>query len=203
MGASRKSRLLLSGAVCGALILGTAESTATADTVPSVARADGRAAPAPAPAHAVTPSPEALRKAAAEGAKAIDDNAISHQARQALAACGSAHGANETRNRQCATLTEHLDMLGKARSGLAKEAAAPRPDLNAITTATTDAVAATARLAKDQAPPDNTRSSRARDGSGGLLSVASGLVGGLVGALGGVVSGLEGLVSGLLRALLG
>ncbi|GAA3028694.1 hypothetical protein GCM10020000_01520 [Streptomyces olivoverticillatus] len=44
-------------------------------------------------------------------------------------------------------------MLGKARSGLAKEAAAPRPDLNAITTATTDAVAATARLAKDQAPP--------------------------------------------------
>ncbi len=82
-----------------------------------------------------------------------------------------------------------------------------RPDLGAVTTATTDAVAATVRLAKERARSDDgwghgAHADRGREG-GGLVPVVQNLVGGLVTTMGGVVSGLNGLVNGLIGALVG
>ncbi|MFD0385297.1 hypothetical protein ACFQ2B_32620 [Streptomyces stramineus] len=167
-----------------------------------------RSAPAPAAAPAV-PAPGALRQAATEGARAIDDNAIGTAAGNTARACDAARAPGAEQRRSCAVVKEQLDGLNRARATLRHEAAQPKPDLAAITTATTDAVAATARLAKSGVAPaapgkaaSQLPAAHHRDGGGGLLGVVTGLVSGLVGALSGVVGGLTDLVGGLLKGLL-
>ncbi|GHG53104.1 hypothetical protein [Streptomyces griseocarneus] len=223
MSASRRSRLLVTGAVCGALVLGVAGPTATA----------GPASPPPgSPGARVArpPAPEALRKAAGEGVKAIDDNVIGKQATAAVAECRAGRAPDAKRDGYCAALESHLGELGGARAGLARQAAAERPDVDAVTTATTGAVAAMARLAKARAEHDrdhdddhgrdrdhgqdrdhgrerhdrhDDRDGPGRNGSNGLLGSVTNLVGPLVNSVGSVVGGLTSTVSGLLQSLLG
>ncbi|GHC68076.1 hypothetical protein [Streptomyces cinnamoneus] len=195
MGASRRTSLLVSGAVCGALVLGAAGYTATAGTASSAPGSSRTSAPAQ------VPPPSALRKAAGQGMRAIDENVIGKEAAEAAAAeCGAAREAGRAPSERCTVLQENLGTLGKARAGLERQAGSAQPDLAALTASTTDAVAATARLAREQ-DREHGGHDRHRDG-GGLLGVVGGLVGGLVDTLGGVVQGLNGLVNGLLRALL-
>ncbi|MEU4211810.1 hypothetical protein AB0F13_17695 [Streptomyces sp. NPDC026206] len=195
MGASRRNSLFVSGAVCGALILGAAGVNATAGTMSSAPGAPRTAVPAQ------VPPPTALRKAAGEGARAIDANVIGKQAAAAFAAeCKAVREQGRAHSERCGALEEHLGMLGKARAGMEQQAGAARPDLTALTTATTDAVAATARLARDQARAEGEEDRAVEDGS--LLSTVTGSVRGLVNSLGGVVRGLTGQVSGLLKGLL-
>ncbi|MFI9202338.1 hypothetical protein [Streptomyces sp. NPDC053048] len=203
MRASRRSSLLVTAAVCGALVLGTAAPTATAEPVAVGTDSTG------ARVAVRQPAPAALRKAAGEGVKAIDDNIIGKEAAGALERCRPAQAPDAARLEHCSALEGHLGELRRARAGLARQAAAERPDLDAVTTATTDAVAATARLAKERADHEREHEhghdggGRGNNGSNGLLGVVTNLVGGLVNTLGGVVGGLGGLVNGLLRALLG
>ncbi|MEU7133644.1 hypothetical protein [Streptomyces sp. NPDC046261] len=197
MGASRRTSLLVSGVACGALVLGAAGYDATAGTMSSAAPV----ADTPRTTVAQAPPPAALRRAAGEGMRAIDANVIGKEAAESVAAeCKAVREQARARGARCAALEEHLATLGKARAGMERQAGATRPDLAALTTATTDAVAATARLAKEQARAHGD-DGRGREGSG-LLSAVTNLVHGLVNSLGGVVSGLNGLVDGLLKALL-
>ncbi len=195
MGASRRTGFLVSGVVCGALVLGAVgyDATARPASSPSSASDTSRTT---VPAQA--PPPAALRKAAGEGMRAIDANVIGKEAAEAAAAEGKAvREQSRAPGGRCAALEENLGMLDRARAGMERQAGAARPDLAALTTATTDAVAATARLAKEQ----ERAHGHGRDGDG-LLSVVTGLVNGLVNSLNGVVSGLSGLVNGLLKAVL-
>ncbi|MGW2597450.1 hypothetical protein [Streptomyces klenkii] len=211
MGASRRTALMVSGALCGALALGTTGS--------AVASAGFPPPTPPASPAAEAPSPESLREAAAGGARAIDRNVIRKRAAEAVKACRAAGpGAVEAaggaqQGLSCTQVKEHLDGLNRARGALAREAAAAHPDLDRMTTAATDAAAATAYLAKDGVevsdrgrPPGRGHGPHGHeryDGRGpGLLSLVTGVLGGLVFALGGVVGGLTGLVGGVLGGIL-
>ncbi|MCA6096709.1 hypothetical protein LE181_31700, partial [Streptomyces sp. SCA3-4] len=117
MGASRKTSLLVSGAVCGALVMGAAGYTATAGTASS-APGSPRAGAA-----AQVPPPSALRKAAGQGMRAIDENVIGKEAAEAAAAeCGAVREQGRAPSERCAVLQENLGTLGKARAGLERQA---------------------------------------------------------------------------------
>ncbi|AZQ70337.1 hypothetical protein EKH77_03095 [Streptomyces luteoverticillatus] len=190
MGVPRRSGLLVSATVCGALLLGTAAPT-TAGTVSAPAGASG------ATAHVQAPSPDALRKAAGQAMRAIDENAVGKEAAEEAAGC-AALGPERSRAGHCGTVRDNLDALGRARAGLERQAGSGRPELRAVTLATTDAVVATVRLAKERAAHDGGRF----DGAG-LIPSVQGLLSGLVNTLGGVVGGVNDLISGLVRGLLG
>ncbi|MBB5122988.1 hypothetical protein AF335_14250 [Streptomyces eurocidicus] len=208
MNLPRRTTLLVSGALCGALAVTTAATARPPAEAPTPAPARASAPPA----EARVPSPEALRKAAAEGAKAIDSNFYTQAARRILDECEQPQAAGARPGPSCVTVKKHLGALATARATLEQQSRAAAPDLTAITTATTDAVAATAHLAKGGVTPADPSPGRSPaagpgaraaggfvDGSDGLLPVVTRLVGGLVNTLGGLVSGL---VGGLLRGLL-
>ncbi|MCD9194649.1 hypothetical protein [Streptomyces albireticuli] len=217
----RRTTLLVCGTLCGAL----AVTTAATARPPAGAPATAGASAAP-PAEARVPTPEALRKAATEGAKAIDSNVYTRSARRITDECEQPQAGAAKPGPSCANVKKHLGALATARASLEQQSRAAAPDLTAVTTATTDAVAATAHLAKDGVTPGARAGARATtrsgaraaggpvarsaggsvdgaNGSDGLLSVVTRLVSGLVNTLGGLVSGLDGLVGGLLRGLLG
>ncbi|MCF3101680.1 hypothetical protein IPZ58_08805 [Streptomyces roseoverticillatus] len=212
MGASRRTALMVSGALCGALALGAAGTAGASAGYPPP-----KPPTSPTASKASAPSPESLRDAASGGARAIDRNVVGQRAAEALKACRAAGpGAPETageaqRGPSCAQVEEHLGGLNRARAALAEEAAAAHPDLERMTTAATDAAAATAHLAKDgidvsrRGPsPGHGHGHERYDGGGpGLLALVTNLLGGLVNALGGVVGGLTGLVGGVLGGILG
>ncbi|WP_424889431.1 hypothetical protein [Streptomyces sp. XH2] len=214
MGASRRTALMVSGALCGALALGAAGTAGASAGFPPP-----KPPTSPAASKAPAPSPESLREAASGGARAIDRNVVGQRAAEALKACrtagqGAAEAAGEARRGpSCAQVEEHLDGLNRARAVLAEEAAAAHPDLERMTTAATDAAAATAHLAKDGVEVSKRGPSPGHghghgheryDGGGpGLLALVTNVLGGLVGALGGVVGGLTGLIGGVLGGILG
>lgn len=189
MGVPRRSGLLVSATVCGALLLGTAAPT-TAGTV------SAPAGPSGVTAHVQAPSPDAVRKAAGQAMRAIDENAIGKEAAEEAAGC-AALGPERSRAGHCGVIRENLDALGRARAGLERQAGTGRPELRAVTLATTDAVAATVRLAKERADRDGDRVNGA-----GLVPAVQGLLSGLVNTLGSVVGGVNDLISGLVRGLL-
>ncbi|MFF7726903.1 hypothetical protein [Streptomyces sp. NPDC008001] len=220
MGASRRTALMVSGALCGALTLGAAGSAvASAGFPPPVPPTSSAASKAP------VPSPEALREAAGDGARAIDRNVVGQRAAAALKECraagpGAAQRAGGARRdgASCVQVKEHLEGLNRARAALAKEAATAHPDLERMTAAATEAAAATAHLAKDgvevsgrgRGPAHGHGHGHGRDhereqldGGPGLLALVTNVLGGLVNALGGVVGGLTGLVGGVLGGILG
>ncbi|GAA2718168.1 MULTISPECIES: hypothetical protein [Streptomyces] len=196
MALSRRTGLLLSGTLCGALALGTAGWTATAYTTQAPADA---AAPAQA-----APAPDALRRAAGQGVRAIEENAIGKEAADVAAGCAAAHQAQGPKAGSCAAVREQLDRLGRARAGLERQANSGRPDLGAITASTLDAVGATVQLAKERARSDDGwgHGRQGREGPGGLIGTVQGLVTGLAGTMNGVVGGISNMVIGLVRALL-
>lgn len=229
MSASRRSRLLVSGAVCGALALGVAGPTAMAGPASPPPGSSGSRVASP-------PAPEVLRKAAGDGVKAIDDNVIGKQALADLSRCRAARPPEAGAGGYCAKVESHLGELGGARAGLARQAGAERPSTDAMATATTDAVAAMARLAKARAEhdrgddhdrgrhrdDDHARGhhrdddehdrghfrdqygpGRGQNGAFGLLGTVTNLVNPLVGTVGSVVGGLGNTVTGLLQSLLG
>ncbi|MFC5724263.1 hypothetical protein ACFP1Z_29315 [Streptomyces gamaensis] len=150
--------------------------------VPAPARPAQAAHPVPA-ARAAAPAPEVLRKAATSTVKAIDNNLIRQQAAAQTADCTTAR-----QPAACQALTAPLGQLTRARTTLERQAASPNPDLRTITSATTDAVGATAEIAKD------------RHDSRGLTSALADLVSWVV------TPGLNDVLFGaghLLKALLG
>ncbi|GGX86436.1 hypothetical protein [Streptomyces hiroshimensis] len=209
MGASRRTALMVSGVLCGALTLGAAGSA-------------GASAGFPPPMPPTTPvvlkpsaaDPEALREAAAGGARAIDRNVIGQRAAEAVEECSAAApeagpAGDAEQGETCTALKGHLEELHRARAALAEQAKAARPDVKKMTTATTDAAAATAYLAKDGVDVSDLARGPGRKGdrfdrreSSGLLSVVTWLLGGLVHTVGGVVGGLAGLVGGVLQGIL-
>ncbi|MFE0042828.1 hypothetical protein [Streptomyces albireticuli] len=216
----RRTTLLFCGTLCGALAVTTAATARPPAGAPATAGAS--AASAAPPAEARVPTPEALRKAATEGAKAIDSNVYTRSARRITDECEQPQAGAAKPGPSCANVKKHLGALATARASLEQQSRAAAPDLTAVTTATTDAVAATAHLAKDGVTPGARATTRSgaraaggpvarsaggsidgANGSDGLLSVVTRLVSGLVNTLGGLVSGLDGLVGGLLRGLLG
>ncbi|MEU5421707.1 hypothetical protein ACFY1P_34410 [Streptomyces sp. NPDC001407] len=203
MPAPRTTGLALVSAACGtvALVMTTSLATPAPAAPPHVTKA-AAAAPA-APARAVL-APDALRRAAADGVKAIDTNVVTASANTAAQSCDAAQPAPQKDIRNCASVKEHLTKLNGARAALQQQATAATPDVNTIATATTDAVGATAQLAKNDiaVTPDSRSMNGAHFGGGGLLSVVGGLLHGLVGALRPAVGGLDALVSGLLTSLL-
>ncbi|MGW1071879.1 hypothetical protein [Streptomyces sp. NPDC002537] len=211
MNAPRTTGLVLAGAACGTVALALTGSFAT---------------PAPAaPPHAVArtnvtvpaaPTPEALRRAAVDGMSAIDTSDITKLAAGAAKACDAVQAPAQQNAQACTSVKEHLGALTTARATLLQQSTAAAPDVNAITAATTNAVAATVTLAKkdaivpktDAAGP-TTRSvvdpNRGIDGfaHGGLLGTVTNILRGAVGALGGLAGGaLVGLGS-LLGRLVG
>ncbi|MEH6376631.1 hypothetical protein V7793_20215 [Streptomyces sp. KLMMK] len=217
MGASRRTALMVSGVLCGALALGATGSAVASPGFPP---------PMPPTAPLVTePSaanPRAAREAAARGARAIDRNVIGRRAAEAVAKCSAAATAEDAEQGEtCARLQGHLKELRHARAALAEQSKAARPDLNKMSKATTDAAAATAYLAKDGVDVSDLARSPGHKGghkdghkgghkgdryddhdSPGLLSVVTWLLGGLVSTVGGVVGGLTGLVGGVLLGIL-
>ncbi|MGK5549867.1 hypothetical protein ACSNOH_34895 [Streptomyces sp. URMC 127] len=207
MGASRRTALMVSGAMCGVLALGAAGAAAApAGFPPPVPPASPVAHKAPAP------SPASLRDAAAGGARAIDRNVVGQRAEAAVKECRAAGQEEEAAGEAgeelpCAQVEEHLAGLNRARAVLAQEAAAKHPDLEKMTRAATDAAAATAYLAKDGVEVSDRGIAPGHeryDGRGpGLLALVTNVLGGLVHALGGVVGGLTGLIGGVLGGILG
>ncbi|MEU8546411.1 hypothetical protein [Streptomyces roseoverticillatus] len=209
MGASRRTALMVSGALCGALALGAAGTAGASAGFPPP-----KPPTSPAAAKAPVPSPESLREAASGGARAIDRNVVGQRAAAALKACRASGLAAEAagdaqRGPSCTQVEEHLGGLNRARAALAEEAVAAHPDLERMTTAATDAAAATAHLAKDgvdvsrRGPAPGHGHERYDGGGPGLLALVQNLLGGLVHALGGVVGGLTGLIGGVLGGILG
>ncbi|WP_144440804.1 hypothetical protein [Streptomyces roseifaciens] len=205
MGASRGTALMVSGVLCGALALGATGSAVASAGFPPPMPPTTPVATEPSAA-----DPRAAREAAAGGARAIDRNVIGQRAAAAVEECASADAAGDAeQGGTCAKLKGHLEELRHARAALAEQAKAARPDLKKMTTATTDAAAATAYLAKygvdvsDLARSPGHKGDRYDDhDSSGLLSVVTWLLGGLVHTVGGVVGGLVGLVGGVLQGIL-
>ncbi|MGW1200171.1 hypothetical protein ACWD4B_30685 [Streptomyces sp. NPDC002536] len=199
MGASCRTRFFLASTVCGALALGTAHYTATAVSAPPVRK------PVAEQRHSVpVPSPAALRSAAGDSMKAIDSNIITKESNDAAAACNNRVQRAEPERRRCAALQEHLGALGRARAGLSQLSTAEHPDVDAVARATTDAVAATARLAQDREAMRSGGREHPGDGAaGGLLGTLTSLVQPLVNSLSRLVGGVPSIINGLLAALLG
>jgi hypothetical protein len=206
MKSPHRTSLLLTSAVCGTLALALTTATTGTTTATPVPEAP--------PVRAQAPAPDALRKAAVDGARAIASNPYTQAARHIARACDAPQAAGPAQPaKTCASAKSHLGELSTAHNTLRQQSRAAAPNLDAITTATTDAVAATAHLAKDGIKPElrapdavkgdaGRGGHHRRDGASGLLSVVTGLVSGLVSSLSGIVSGLSGLVTGLLQGLL-
>ncbi|MFI1800269.1 hypothetical protein ACH427_23360 [Streptomyces sp. NPDC020379] len=206
MPAPRTTGLALVTAACGtvALVMTTSLATPAPAAPPHITKtAVTRPAAPAAPAGLAAPAPDALRRAAADAVKTIDNNAITAASTTAAQNCDAAQPAPQKDVRDCAAVKENLTKLTTARAALQQQATAAAPDVNAIAGATTGAVGATAQLARNDlsATPD-TRNANGHFGGGGLLSVATRLVGGLVEALHPAVYGVTALLDGLLRTLL-
>lgn len=206
MPAPRTTGLALVTAACGtvALVMTTSLATPAPAAPPHITKTAVTRPVAPAaPAGLAAPAPDALRRAAADAMKTIDNNAITAASTTAAQNCDAAQPTPQKDVRNCAAVKENLTKLTTARAALQQQSTAAAPDVNAITGATTEAVGATAQLARnDMSAAPDTRNMNGHFGGGGLLSVATNLVGGLVHALNPVVGGLTILVSDLLRALL-
>ncbi|GAA0382623.1 hypothetical protein [Streptomyces blastmyceticus] len=209
MPAPRTTGLALVTAACGtvALVMTTTLATPAPAAPPHITKAAVTApvAPAAPAAHTASavPAPDALRRAAADGVKAIDTSSVTAAANTAAQSCDAAQPAPQKDVRNCAAVKQQLAALTTARAALQQQATAAAPDVNAIAGATTGAVGATAQLAKDDigiAP--GARGMNGFHTGGGLLTVATRLVGGLVGALSPLANGLSFLVRGLLETLL-
>ncbi|MCC3769832.1 hypothetical protein [Streptomyces sp. UNOC14_S4] len=239
MNAPRTTGFVLAGAACGTLALALMGSFATpAPAAPPHAAKPAVAAPAqPAKVPAInplTPTPEALRRAAVEGMSAIDTSEITKMAAGTAKACdmGQVPVVRQAPGRQavvqapaqantrpsaqaCASVKQHLGALNAARAALLQQSTAAKPDANSVSAATTDAVAATVVLAKDdEAVPENradgevnrnAEANRGIDGynRGGLLGTVTGILRGAVGAFGGLAGGALIGLGGLLHRLTG
>ncbi|MBT2382062.1 hypothetical protein [Streptomyces sp. ISL-11] len=186
MNVPRRTRLAVTGTVCGVLAL-TVAGTATAAPAGALPRPGTQA-----------PAPDSLRRAAAEGAKAIDINPYAETARRIVRDCATAP-ADGT----CATARTHLDGLTTARTVLDEQSRAAVPDMGTVIGATADAVAATAHLAKGGVVPDGVRVPTRTDRAGGLVSVVTSALTGLVSAMRPVVVGINALVKGVVRGVFG
>ncbi|RLU77436.1 hypothetical protein CTZ27_38060 [Streptomyces griseocarneus] len=248
MNAPRTTGFVLAGAACGTLALALTGSFATPAPAapPHVARpaVAAPAQPAKLPAiNPLTPTPEALRRAAVEGMSAIDTSDITKTAAGTMKACDAGQvplvqqapgrqavvqapaQVNTRPNAQtCASVKQHMGALNAARSALLQQSTAAKPDANAVSAATSEAVAATVVLAKDdETVPENRAPESRADGDvnrnaeanrgingfhhGGLLNTVTGILHGAVGAFGGLAGnalfGLGDLVHRLTGALIG
>ncbi|MEV6673639.1 hypothetical protein [Streptomyces sp. NPDC051162] len=207
MPAPRTTGLALVTAACGtvALVMTTSLATPAPAAPPHITKTAVTAPVAPAapaaPAGLAAPAPDALRRAAADAVKTIDNNTITAASTSAAQNCDAAQPTPQKDVRGCAAVKENLTKLTTARAALQQQSTAAAPDVNAIAGATTGAVGATAQLAKNDIGDTPNMRNGAHFG-GGLLTVAEHLLGGLVGALHPTVFGLEALVDGLLKSLL-
>lgn len=185
MQALHRTGLLAAGIMCGTLALTSAVPAAATDVRP------GPAGQAP-----VAGVPDQLRRTSGDAVKAIDGDRIAQRAAEIVRECDATMGRSAEQTRQCDAVRGQVATLTRARTELAKQSAAAQPDRTAVEGALTDS--------------NRTRAEFAHDGSRGLLSVVTGLLGtvtglvpGLLQTVGGTATGLLGTVTGLVSGLLG